>query len=483
MKILLHHKQITMYIQQLYTGCLAQACYYIESNGEAAIIDPLRDIQPYLDLLSERKATLRYVIETHFHADFVGGHIDLAKECGATIIFGPGATPSYPAYVASDHEKFSLGNLNLEILHTPGHTLESISILLYHDNKPHCVFTGDTLFIGDVGRPDLVQKVKAEITPQFLAGKLFDSLHQQIMTLPDEVIIYPGHGAGSACGKHMSKETSDTLGHQKKYNYALNPDLSRDEFVALVTKGLTEPPSYFPENVLLNIKGTEKDIHTILHESNHAMSPFAIRTQLSMHPETIILDTRKKELFCESHIPGALFIGLDDNFAPWVGTIILDLNSPIILVCEPGREQEAIARLSRVGYDHCIGYLEGGMNEWILAGESYSKLNNVDPQEYVQYIANKPHVLLDVRRQNEFEQAHVEYALNSPLDYVQKHLSELNKLDTYYVHCAGGYRSVIACSILLKHEFPYVVNITGGFNQLKNEVVPIVLHEVEVIDI
>lgn len=484
LKIILHSKiLIRMYIEQLYTGCLAQACYYVESNGEAIIIDPLRDIQPYLNLLETRGTKLLYVIETHFHADFVGGHIDLAKETGATILFGPGATPAYPAYIASHHEKLVLGDLVFEILHTPGHTQESICVLLYDQHKPYCIFTGDTLFIGDVGRPDLVQKVKSDITPEFLAGALFDSLHQSILPLPNEVIIYPGHGAGSACGKHMSKETQDTLGNQKKLNYALKPELSRTQFIALVTKGLTEPPAYFPENVLLNIKGSAKDIHTVLKEGNHAMSPFEVRTYCSSNPSTLVLDTRSKEQFCDSHIPGSLFIGLDDNFAPWAGTLIPDLNTPLILVCDYGREVEAIARLSRVGYDNCIGFLQGGLNEWILAGETYSKINCVDPSEYVQYISDKPHQLLDVRRHNEYEQAHIEHALNIPLDYLQKQLNKLHQLDTYYVHCAGGYRSVIACSILLAKGFPYVVNITGGFNQLKEQPLPLVKHEVEVIDI
>jgi hydroxyacylglutathione hydrolase len=472
-----------MFIQQLYTPCLAQACYYVESLGEAVLIDPLRDIQGYLEILKQRNATLRYIMETHFHADFVGGHIDLAKATGAAIVFGPGATPAYEAYIASDHERFVLGEVELEILHTPGHTLESISILLKNQHKPYSVFTGDTLFIGDVGRPDLVQKLKPEITPSFLAAKLYDSLREKIMPLPDEVIIYPGHGAGSACGKHLSKETSDTLGNQRKLNFALHPDLGKEEFIQWVTNGLTNPPAYFPENVLLNITGADRDIDTIIQQGFTKLTVDDIVHLTKSPSSVVVVDTRSKEAFIDGHIPGSLFIGLEDNFAPWAGTLIKDLTTPLILVCTEGSEVEGITRLTRVGFDHTLGYLQGGIDAWQISGQPYSKLDEMEPEEYAERIAPHPHILLDVRRKNEFDLAHIQGAWNHPLDYLNQSLSELDKSKEYYLHCAGGYRSVIAASILQRHGFTEVVNIKGGFKALQQHALPLVRQEVEAIDI
>lgn len=473
-----------MLIKQLYTSCLSQACYYIESRGEAAIIDPLRDIGQYTELLHERGATLKYIFETHFHADFVSGHQDLAKATGGVIVFGPGAAPAYETRVAEDRSSFTLGEVRIELWHTPGHTMESSCFILFQNEKPACVFTGDTLFIGDVGRPDLVQKVKKEITPEFLASQLYDSLFLRLMTLPDETIIYPGHGAGSACGKHMSKETSDTIGHQKQFNYAFNPALKKEEFVRLVLNGLTEPPAYFPQNVLRNVLGNEKSYEDILLENLTPIHAEDFDTLAEQTPGLVVLDTRKKEAYIESHIPGALFAGLDDNFAPWVGTIIDDLNTPILLVVEESREMEAVRRLSRVGYDQCIGFLFGGMEAWKQAGKISSQTNSISAAEVEQDLSlKKDIILLDVRRKNEYEQAHVEGALNIPVDYLKRNLNLLSETKPVYVHCAAGYRSVIACSILEKEGRKNIRNVTGGFQALRQTSLSIRTQEVEIIDI
>ncbi len=456
-----------MKIEQIYTGCLAEAAYYIESEGEVAIIDPLRETKPYIEKAAANGATIKYVLETHFHADFVSGHIDLASKTGATLIFGPTASPDYPAHIAVDGEEFTLGNITIKVLHTPGHTLESSTFLLRDENgKDHAIFTGDTLFIGDVGRPDLVQKLKAEITPTYLAGLLFDSLRNKIMPLADDVIVYPGHGAGSACGKNMSKETVDTLGHQKQFNYALRANMSRDEFIREVTNGLAEPPQYFPYNVLMNVKGNVPSIDDVIKMGTRPLDAQAF--QLLWETEhALVLDTRSKEVFPKKFITGSVFIGLDDQFAPWAGALISDLQQPILLVTDEGREEEAVIRLSRVGYDKSIGFLKGGMEAWSAAGFSTDSLDEVSAEVFEQQFILNPSInLLDVRRESEYNSQHLEGADNFPLDFIHSNISSLDKSKQYFIHCAGGYRSVIAASILKSRGYNHIVNIRGGFKAL-----------------
>ncbi len=457
-----------MKIEQIYTGCLAEAAYYIESKGEAAIIDPLRETKPYTDKAERNGARIKYILETHFHADFVSGHIDLAKKTGGQIVFGPTAAPGYDAYVAKDGEELKLGDVTIKVLHTPGHTMESTTYLLIDENgKMHSIFTGDTLFIGDVGRPDLVQKVKAEITPEILAGYLFDSLRNQIMTLPDDVIVYPGHGMGSACGKNMSKETTDTLGHQKKVNYALRADMTKEEFIKAVTDGLVEPPQYFPSNVIMNLTGAIDSIDDVLARGKRPLSAREFQAAWES-TEALLLDTRSKEDFAACHIPGAIFIGIDDNFAPWVGTLITDLKQPILFLSDPGREEEVVVRLSRVGYDNAIGFLDGGMTAWKAAGFETSQLKEITAEDFATlYEMDKQHInLLDARRKSEYDSEHLVGAENFPLDFINQNMSQLDRNKKYYVHCAGGYRSVIMCSILKARGFDKLVNIRGGYKAL-----------------
>jgi len=457
-----------MRIEQIYTGCLAEAAYYIESNGEAAIIDPLRETGPYLEKATRDGAKIKYILETHFHADFVSGHLDLARKTGAAIVYGPTATPAFPAHIAVDGEELQLGNVRIKVLHTPGHTLESSTyLLLDEEGQEKAIFTGDTLFIGDVGRPDLVQKVKAEITPELLAGYLYDSLRNKIMLLPDEVIVYPGHGAGSACGKNMSKETTDTLGHQKAMNYALRADMTRDEFVKEVLDGLVEPPQYFPANVLMNLRGGIESVDDILKKGNrgwNAREFQAARESL----DALVIDTRSKEDFVCEHIPDSVFIGLDDNFAPWVGTLVTDLKQPILFIAEEGREAEVVTRLARVGYDNSIGYLAGGIATWKEAGNDTARLEEISAADFASlYQSSGDKInLLDARRHSEFESEHIIGAVNFPLDFVNQHMAELNRNKRYYIHCAGGYRSVILASILKARGFEKLVNIRGGFKAL-----------------
>jgi glyoxylase-like metal-dependent hydrolase (beta-lactamase superfamily II)/rhodanese-related sulfurtransferase len=462
-----------MKVEQIYTGCLAEAAYYIESNGEAAIIDPLREVRPYIQKADDNGAKIKYVLETHFHADFVSGHLDLARKTGATIVFGPTAAPGYEAHIATDGEILPLGNIKIKVLHTPGHTMESTTYLLIDENgKENAIFTGDTLFIGDVGRPDLVQKVKAEITPQILGGYLFDSLRNKIMPLPDDVIVYPGHGAGSACGKNMSKETTDILGHQKKVNYALRADMTRDEFIREVTEGLTEPPQYFPYNVIMNLTGNVESIDEIIKKGNRALPVnefLAVRETV----DALILDTRSKEAFAAEHIPGSIFIGLDDNFAPWAGTLITDLKQPILFVANEGREEEVVIRLSRVGYDNTLGYLKGGLPAWKAAGQQTDKLEEISAASFANlFRSDKSINLLDVRRQSEYDSEHLEGAENFPLDFINQHMAVIDGKKKYYLHCAGGYRSTIASSILKSRGFHNLVNIQGGFKALKETGLP-----------
>jgi hydroxyacylglutathione hydrolase len=462
-----------MKIEQIYTGCLAEAAYYIESDGEALIIDPLRETQPYIDMAKQNGSKIKYILETHFHADFVSGHEDLAHKTGATIVFGPTASPGYQAHIAKDGEILKLGKVSIKVLHTPGHTMESSTYLLIDENgKDHAIFTGDTLFIGDVGRPDLVQKVKAEITPEFLAGLLFDSLRNKIMPLSDDVIVYPGHGAGSACGKNMSKETVDTLGHQKQFNYALRASMTKEEFIKEVTTGLVEPPQYFPSNVLMNVKGGLPAIDDVIKRGTRALSPQEFQ-MVWEDEEALVIDTRSKEIFPSAFIPGSLFIGLDDNFAPWAGALITNMKQPILLITEQGREEEAVIRLSRVGYDSAIGYLKGGIEAWKNAGFAIDTLAEETAEEFANlYKQDKNILLLDARKESEFNSQHIEGAINFPLDFINQHMSMLDKNKQYHIHCAGGYRSVITSSILKSRGFNHIINIKGGFKALDATGIP-----------
>jgi glyoxylase-like metal-dependent hydrolase (beta-lactamase superfamily II)/rhodanese-related sulfurtransferase len=463
-----------MKVEQIYTGCLAEAAYYIESNGEAAIIDPLRETRPYIEKAERNGAKIKYILETHFHADFVSGHIDLAKKTGATIVFGPTAAPAYDVHVAKDGEELKLGRVTIKVLHTPGHTLESTTFLLQDENgKDHGIFTGDTLFIGDVGRPDLVQKVKAEITPEFLAGQLFDSLRNKIMPLADDVMVYPGHGAGSACGKNMSKETTDTLGNQKKVNYALRADMTKEEFIREVTTGLVEPPQYFPANVLMNLKGGVESIDEIVKRGTRALEPKAFQLVWESE-EALVIDTRSNRVFPAAFLPGSVFIGLDDNFAPWVGALITDLKKPILLITDPGREEEAVVRMARVGYDNTIGFLKGGLEAWKNAGLDTDTLTEITAPAFAERYAASGQTLrlLDVRKESEHNSQHIEGAVNFPLDFINQNMGMISRNETYYLHCAGGYRSVIASSILKARGFDKVINIQGGFKALSETSLP-----------
>lgn len=457
-----------MKVEQIYTGCLAEAAYYIESNGEAAIIDPLRETKPYIDKAERNGAKIKYILETHFHADFVSGHIDLSKKTGATIVFGPTAAPGYEAHVAKDGEELKLGNVTIKVLHTPGHTMESTTYLLIDEKgKENAIFSGDTLFIGDVGRPDLVQKVKAEITPQILGGHLYDSLRNKIMPLADDVIVYPGHGAGSACGKNMSKETTDTLGHQKQVNYALRADMTKEEFIKAVTDGLVEPPQYFPLNVLMNLKGGIESIDDIIAKGKHPLVPTEFQAVWESM-EALVLDTRHKEAFAAEHIPGSIYIGIDDNFAPWVGTLVTDVKMPILFLAEDGREEEVVVRLSRVGYDNAVGYLKGGIAAWKEAGLEAGSLKEISAEDFaILYEMDSQHInLLDARRKSEFDSEHLVGAENFPLDFINHNMAQLDRNKRYYIHCAGGYRSVIMASILKSRGYDKVVNIRGGYKGL-----------------
>lgn len=459
-----------MFVQQLYTACLAEAAYYIESNGEAAIIDPLRESQPYLELAEQRGARIKYVMETHFHADFVSGHLDLAKKTGATIVFGPSATPNYAAHVAEDGEELQLGDVRIKVLHTPGHTMESSTYLLLDESgNPNALFTGDTLFIGDVGRPDLA--VKTDLSEADLAGHLFESLRNKIMPLPDEVIVYPGHGPGSACGKMMSAETQDTLGHQKQVNYALKSDMPKEEFVAAVLDGLAPPPQYFPKNAVINKMGYES-VDAVMAKGLSALPP-ADFEKLARDEKTLVLDTRHQHDFVKGFIPGSLFVGIDDNFAPWVGTLVQDLQQPILIIADPGREEEVVLRLARVGYDNPLGYLEGGFENWKKAGKPWEVIEQVSAPELVALLADTPAIrVLDVRRKSEYDGEHILGFENFPLDFIQETWKNLDKNQLYYLHCAGGYRSAIAASILRASGFQQLVNIQGGYQALQETQLP-----------
>lgn len=455
-----------MKIEQIYTGCLAQGAYYIESNGEAVVIDPLREVQPYIDRAEKDGARIKYVFETHFHADFVSGHLDLSKKTGAPIVYGPTAKPGFDALVAEDGQAFKVGKITFKVLHTPGHTMESTCYLLTDDHgKDLALFTGDTLFIGDVGRPDLAQKVVADLTQDKLASHLFDSLRNKIMPLADDIIVYPAHGAGSACGKNMSKETTDTLGNQKKTNYALRADMTREEFIKEVTTGLMPPPSYFPLNVMMNIKGYDS-IDEVLERGQHALSPKAFETAAN-ETGALVLDTRDAQVYAKGFVPNSINIGVDGNFAPWVGAMIPDVKQEILLITDVGREEEVITRLARVGYDYTIGYLEGGFEAWQKAGMETDHIESVSIDELAERMAKEPVNILDVRKNSEFLSEHVMDAENAPLDYINESMLQVDKNKTYYVHCAGGYRSMIFCSILRARGYDNLIDVNGGFKAIK----------------
>ncbi len=460
-----------MKIEQIYTGCLAQGAYYIESQGEVAIIDPLREVQSYLDRAKEDKATIKYIFETHFHADFVSGHLTLAQKTGAPIIYGPNAETSFPSTIATDGQEFKLGNLTIKALHTPGHTMESTTYLLKNEKgKDVAIFSGDTLFLGDVGRPDLAQKA-ANMTKEDLAGMLYDSLRNKIMPLADDVVVYPAHGAGSACGKNMMKETVDTLGNQKKMNYALRADMTREEFVKELTDGLLPPPAYFPLNVRMNKEGYES-IDQVIAQGNNALSPKEFELAAN-ETGALVLDVRHQKDFVKGHIPRSIFIGLNGSFAPWVGALIKDVLQPILLVAPEGKIEEAITRLSRVGFDNTLGYLKGGYEAWQAAGKEIDTLKSIPATELAKkHKANANTPILDVRKKTEYLSEHIQGAENAPLSELNNHLAKLPKEETFYVHCAGGYRSVIASSILKAKGIHNLVDVAGGFKAIRPTSLP-----------
>jgi glyoxylase-like metal-dependent hydrolase (beta-lactamase superfamily II)/rhodanese-related sulfurtransferase len=458
-----------MKIEQIYTGCLAQGAYYIESNGEAVIIDPLRDTKAYTDRANASGAKIKYILETHFHADFVSGHLDLQVYTGATIVFGPNAKTEFISHIATDGEILHVGNCTIEVLHTPGHTMESTCYLLRDENgKQVAVFTGDTLFIGDVGRPDLAQKA-GELTKEDLAGYLFDSLRNKLMPLDNDITVYPAHGAGSACGKNMSKETFDTLGHQKEVNYALQ-DMTKEAFIEEVTSGLLPPPFYFPENVAMNKKGVSS-LEQVVQNSLKPLSVEAF-TVLMEDESVLMLDVRGPQLFCKGFIPGSIFIGLKGDFAPWVGTLITDMKQRIALVTEPGQEEEAITRLARVGYDGVVGYLEGGFEAWDKSGNEIDQIESISAEVFAELASDKKVNTIDVRKPTEFQAEHLEIGISAPLHELNSHMSAFKTGENNYIHCAGGYRSMIAASILKSRGIHNVIDIAGGYNAISKTSLP-----------
>jgi hydroxyacylglutathione hydrolase len=454
-----------MKIEQIYTSCLSQATYYLESEGEVAIFDPLREVESYLEKSKNDNAKIKYIFETHFHADFVSGHLDLSKKTGAKIVFGPNAKPNFDCLIAEDNQEFKIGKYTIKAIHTPGHTLESTCYLLSdEDNKPYGIISGDTLFIGDVGRPDLAQEFSEDLTQEKLATMLFDSLRNKIMPLSDDVIIFPSHGAGSACGKNMSKETTDTLGNQKKVNYALRADMTKSEFVAELLDGLGAPPAYFPQNVLLNSKGYQS-FDTVLEKSLHYIDAL-IFEKISHQNDVLVLDVRHESEFVKSHIPKSLFIGIQGQFAPWVGALIKNVSQKILLVTNEGQEKEVITRMSRVGFDNVIGILKGGIEKWISSGFKTESITSISPEKFEENFDEKS-IVLDARRPTEFEAEHIENAINIELDSIQTHLENVPKTN-FYVHCAGGYRSVIMASILKSKGIHHFINVEKGMNGIKN---------------
>ena len=453
-----------MKIEQIYTGCLSQGAYYIESNGEVAIIDPLREVQNYIEKANDANAKIKYIFETHFHADFVSGHLTLSQITNAPIIFGPNANPTFNAHIAADGEVFQLGEITITVLHTPGHTMESSCYLLKDKNgKDYALFSGDTLFLGDVGRPDLAQKA-ATMTQEDLAGMLFDSLRNKVMLLADDVIVYPAHGAGSACGKNLSKETVGSIGDQKNTNYALRNDMTKAEFIKEVTDGLLPPPAYFPMNVKLNKEGYES-VETIINQAKpYDATAFEL---LANETNALVLDVRHQDEFSIGHIPNSIFIGLDGGFAPWVGALIIDSKQPILLVTPVGRETETITRLARVGYDNTIGFLNGGFESWIKSNKDIATVNSVSAEELELKIKENA-LIFDVRKPGEYLAEHIENVPSTPLDFLNNHLQEFPKNANFYVHCAGGYRSVMAVSILMARGFNNIIDVKGGYGAIKN---------------
>jgi glyoxylase-like metal-dependent hydrolase (beta-lactamase superfamily II)/rhodanese-related sulfurtransferase len=461
-----------MKVEQIYTGCLAHAAYYIESNGEAAIIDPLREVQPYINRAKLDDAKIKYIFETHFHADFVSGHIDLAKKTGGKIVFGPTAKPGYDVIIAEDNQVFEIGDYKIKVIHTPGHTMESTTYLLIDENgKEHGIITGDTLFIGDVGRPDLAQTIVKDLTQDKLAGYLYDSLRNKIMPLSDDLIVYPNHGAGSACGKNMSKETTDTLGNQKKTNYALRADMTKDEFIKELLDGLGAPPAYFPQNVLLNINGYES-LDEVMKKAQKPLSPTEFEVAAN-ETEAVMLDVRDQDDFAKGHIPRSIFIGLDGDFAPWVGALIADTKQPILLIAPNGREEEALTRLSRIGFDKTIGYLKGGFEAWKKEAKEYDTITAIYAMEFKNAIEENPIPIFDVRKKGEFISEHIIDANHVCLSTINNNLSQFPTDDTFYIHCQGGYRSMIASSILKSRGIHNLIDVAGGFEAIKEVGTPL----------
>ncbi len=458
-------KLTIMKIEQIYTGCLAQAAYYIESNGEAAIFDPLRETTPYIERADKEGAKIKYIFETHFHADFVSGHLDLARKSGGMIVYGPMAAPKFEAYIAQDGEVFTVGKASVKALHTPGHTMESTCYLLIDEEGiEKGIITGDTLFIGDVGRPDLAQSFSKGLTKEKLAGLLYDSLRNKIMTLPDQLIVYPSHGAGSACGKNMSKETTDTLGNQKKTNYALRADMDKEAFTKELLDGMPPPPAYFPQNVMLNISGYDS-LETVMEQGMKPLDPASFK-RLAHDSGALVLDVRHEDDFVKSHIPGSIFIGIQGGFAPWVGAMIMDVEQPLLLVAPEGREEETITRLARVGFDHTLGFLEGGIAAWEAAGFETDTIASVTPEAFAAVFSDDT-VVVDARKPGEFKAEHIPGALNIPLDFVNNRLGEIPG-ETFYLHCAGGYRSVIMASVLKSRGIHNLINVEKGIGGIRN---------------
>lgn len=459
-----------MKIEQIYTGCLAQGAYYIVSGNEAVIIDPLREIKPYLARAEKDGVKIKYVLETHFHADFVSGHVDLAKASGATIVYGPTASPNFDAHIAADGEILEVGKIKIKVLHTPGHTMESTCYLLTDENgKDHSIFTGDTLFIGDVGRPDLAQKA-AHMTQEELAATLYNSLRTKVMVLADDVVVYPAHGAGSACGKNMSKETVSTIGEQKQFNYALRANMTEGEFVKEVTDGLLPPPSYFPLNVAMNKNGYD-NIDVVMERGMKALSVDEFEVAAN-ETDAIMLDTRNADVFRKGFVPNSTNIGLDGQFAPWVGALIPDVKQHILLIAELGKEEETIMRLARVGYDFVIGYLDGSFDSWKKAGKEVDVINRITAEEFASKVDVKKDIIVDVRRESEYEAEHVENANNIPLDFINDNIASFPKSEHFFIHCAGGYRSMIASSILKARGWDNFTEVEGGFSAISKTEVP-----------
>ena len=454
-----------MKVEQIYTGCLAHGAYYIESGGEVAIVDPLREVTPYLERVKKDKAKVKYIFETHFHADFVSGHLTLSKVTGAPIVFGPGAKPDFESIIARDGQEFPLGNVSIIAIHTPGHTMESTTYLLKDEiGKDIAIFSGDTLFLGDVGRPDLAQKAE-HMTQDELAGLLFDSLRNKIMPLSDDITVYPAHGAGSACGKNMMKVTVDTLGNQKKVNYALRENMTREEFIKEVTDGLKAPPQYFPLNVKMNKSGYD-DVESVLSRGLNPLDPESFEI-LANEAGALILDVRHQDEFIKGHVPQSIFIGLDGGFAPWVGALIGDVNQPLMIITPEGREEETITRLSRVGFDQTLGYLKGGIEAWKSSGKEYDMISGINPKDLEKLVKQEKVPVFDVRKENEYLSGHISSAQNTPLDFLNDYLDRFPKNNPFFIHCAGGYRSVIAASILKKRGIHNLIDVQGGFKKIK----------------